>query len=225
MSQRRRSVRTQSSARRDRSPLSRLNQMQVAFVIISSLVICGMLGAAVFTISAEDLFGEFGRSDDGDLENFQDPNQDLIEGQQTVVANNPDDLEETLLLANFLGNSGRLAEAIPLYERAIELAPDDAGVRLGFARALADGGMSADAELQFTRALELDSSNQEAHYYLAELYRMWTPPRTDEAIVHYQQAAVIDPSTLISERSRTQLASLGVATPAGSPAAATPPPQ
>jgi cytochrome c-type biogenesis protein CcmH/NrfG len=197
--------------------------MQVAFMIISSLVICGMLGAAVFTISAEDLFGSLGQSDEGDSENFQDPNQDLVEEQQTVVASNPGDLEETLLLANLLGNSGRLAEAIPLYERATELAPDDAGVRISFARALADGGMSADAELQFIKALELDPGNQEAHYYLAELYRMWTPPRTDEAIMHYQQAAASDPSTLISERSRTQLVSLGVATPTGSPASATPP--
>jgi cytochrome c-type biogenesis protein CcmH/NrfG len=198
--------------------------MQIAFMIISSLVICGMLAAAVFTISAEDLLGSLGRSDEGDIENFQDPNQDLIEEQQTVVASNPGDLEETLLLANLLGNSGRLAEAIPLYERATALAPDDAGVRLSFARALADGGMSADAELQFVKALELDPSNQEAHYYLAELYRTWTPPRTDEAIMHYQQAAASDPSTLISERSNTQLASLGAATPAGSPASATPQP-
>lgn len=198
--------------------------MQIAFVIISSLVICGMLGAAVVTISPEDLFGTTRSSDDDDSENFEDPNQGVIEEQQTIVASRPDDLEDTLLLANLLGNSGRLGEAIPLYERAIDLAPDDAGVRVAFARALADGGMSADAELQFVKALELDSNNQEAHYYLAELYRAWTPPREAEAIMHYQRAADIDPSTLISERATTQLASLGVATPTGSPVPATQPP-
>lgn len=225
MSQRQRPSRVRSSPGLNRSPLARLGRAQVAFVIVSSLVICGMLGAAVFTISAEELFGDRGQSDEGDLENFQDPNQDLISEQQTVVASQPDDLEETLLLANLLGNSGRLSEAIPLYEHAIDLAPEDAGVRRGFARALADGGMNADAELQFVRALELDAGNQEAHYYLAELYRTWTPPRTDEAISHYQQAAAIDPSTLISERANTQLASLGVATPTGSPPPSTPPQQ
>jgi len=196
--------------------------MQLAFVIISSLVICGMLGAAVVTISPEDLFGDSGSSED-EAQNFDDPNQGVIEEQQTVVASQPDDVEETLLLANLLGNTGRLAEAIPVYERAIDLAPEDSGVRLAFARALADGGMEADAELQFTSALELDPNSQEAHYYLAELYRAWTPPRDIEAIVHYRRAAEIDATTLIAERAATQLASLGAATPAGSPAPATPP--
>ncbi|HEV2067310.1 MAG TPA: tetratricopeptide repeat protein [Thermomicrobiales bacterium] len=199
--------------------MSRLGRMQIAFLIVSSLVICGMIGAAVFTISAEELFGDMGETDEGDLANFQDPSQDLIAEQQTVVAENPDDLEETLLLANLLGNSGRLSEAIPLFERAISLAPGDAEARVSFARALADGGMAADAELQFIRALELDPRHQAAHYYLAELYRMSTTPRTDEAIVHYRQATEIDPSTLIGERAATQLASLGGSTPTGSPPA------
>lgn len=203
--------------------MSRLGRTQLAFVIVSSLVICGMLGAAVVTISPGDFFGGTGATDDEDSENFEDPNRDVINEQMTVVAANPDDLEGTLLLANLLGNTGRLGEAIPLYERAIQLAPDDAEARLAFARALADGGLSADAELQFAKALELDSANQEAHYYLAELYRAWTPPRVQEAIVHYQFAADLDPATLISERANTQLATLGVATPTGSPAAATPP--
>lgn len=223
LSQRRRPVRPHPSIRRDRAPVSRLGRTQLAFVVVSSLVICGMLGAALVTISPEDLFDGAGPSNEDDSENFEDPSQDVIVEQQTIVASNPDDLEETLLLANLLGNSGRLVEAIPLYERATDLAPNDAGVRLSFARALADGSMGADAELQFTRALELDSDSQEAHYYLAELYRTWTPPRTDEAIVHYRRAADIDPTTLISERANTQLATFGVATPTGSPAPATPP--
>lgn len=223
MSQRRRPVRAHPSTKRNRAPLSRLGRTQLAFVIVSSLVICGMLGAAVATISPDMLFGDTEPSDDEDAENFEDPNQDVIEEQQTVVANNPEDVEETLLLANLLGNSGRLGEAIPLYERVIDLAPEDAGARLAFARALADGGMGADAELQFAKTLELDSGNQEAHYYLAELYRAWTPPRAQEAIVHYQRAAEIDSTTLISERANTQLATLGVATPTGLPPVATPP--
>ncbi len=223
MNQRRRPLWAQSPVRRDRNALARLGRMQIAFVIVSSLVICGMLGAAVFTLSADGLFGETGGSDEGDLENFQDPNQDLIDEQLTVVANNPSDLEETLLLANLLGNTWRLSEAIPLYERAADLAPEDVGVRLSFARALADGGLGADAELQFKRALELNPNNQQAHYYLAELYRMWTPPRTDQAIAHYRQAAASDPTTLIAEQSNTQLATFGVTTPVASPAPATPP--
>lgn len=225
LSQRRRPVRTHSSSGRANVPLSRLGRTQLAFVVISSLVICGLLGAAIATLSPGDLFGSDGSSDDGSSENFGDQNRDVIAEQQTVVALDPEDLEATLLLANLLGNSARLGEAIPLYERATDLAPDDPGVRLAFARALADGGMNADAELQFLRALELDPESQEAHYYLAELYASWSPPRTDEAIPHYQRAVEIDPTTRISELASTQLAALGAATPGGSPPAATSPRQ
>lgn len=211
------------NSRKRRPALSRTNRMQVVFAIVSSLVICGLIGAALLTVSPEGLFDGFGSNGEGDLENFQDPNEDVIAQQQTAVAGSPDDLEALLLLANLLGNSGRLAEAIQHYERALQIAPEDADARLSFARALSDGGMSADAELQFKKVLELEPDNQQAHYYLAELYRLSVPPRTNEAIIHYQRAAEIDNTTLISERSREQLATLGVASPTGSPADQLPP--
>lgn len=197
---------------------SRGNRAQFVFAILSSLVICGLIGAALATVSPAGLFGDDGSADESDAENFQDPGGDFIAEQQTVVAADPDDVENLLLLANVLGNSNRLGDAIPVYERALILAPDDASARLSFARALADGGMAADAELQFKKVLELEPDNQEAHYYLAELYRLSEPPRTDEAIVHYQRAAEIDSTTLRAESAREQLATLGVASPTGSPA-------
>jgi tetratricopeptide (TPR) repeat protein len=104
-----------------------------------------------------------------------------------------------------------------VYERALELSPDDVSARVSFARALADGEMHADAELQFERALETDPNSQQAHYYLAELYMAWSPARTDEAVDHYRRSAAIDPTTLIGERSRTQLDTLGAGTPEASP--------
>jgi len=204
---------------------SRTNRAQIVFAILSSLVICGLIAAALLTVSPAGLFDGLGSGDEGDAENFQDPGADVIAENQTVVAANPDDLESVLFLANLLGNSNRLAEAIPLYERALEIAPQDANARLSFARALSDGGMLADADLQFRKVLELEPDNQQAHYYLAELYRLEVPPRTSEAIVHYRRAAEIDSTTLISERSREQLATLGVASPTGSPGVPTAPVQ
>ncbi|MDQ3655095.1 MAG: hypothetical protein M3457_08460, partial [Chloroflexota bacterium] len=78
----------------------------------------------------------------------------------------------------------------------------------------------ADAELQFQRALELDAASQPAHYYLAELYMAWSPARIGDALVHYGRAAEIDPGTLIGERSQTQLDTMGIGTPAATPASA-----
>lgn len=183
-----------------------------------------MIGGVFMSVSFGDVFGGLFSDDAGDRENYVDPNEDIISAQETIVARNPDDLEDLLLLANLLGNSNRLGDAIPLYERALALSPNDIDARVSFARALADGNMPADAELQFERALEIDPESQQAHYYVAELYMGWEPPRTEDALVHYRRAAEIDPGTLIGERSQTLLDTMGAGTPAATPerAGATP---
>lgn len=205
-------------APRDEGPLSHLSRGQAIFGIVTTLVICSMVGGVFVGLTFTDIFGDL-FSDSGNEENFPDPNSDIIAAQETMVANNPDDMEDVLLLASLLANTGRLSDAIPHYEHAIDLAPDDVDARLSFARALADGDMRADAELQFTKVLEMDPNNQQAHYYLAELYMAWQPARTEEAIPHYQRSAEIDSTTLIGERSRTQLDTLGATMPGASPAA------
>jgi cytochrome c-type biogenesis protein CcmH/NrfG len=151
--------------------------------------------------------------------NPEDTNADLVEAQQTKVAANPDDYEAQVLLANILGNSNRLDEAIPVYEKALLQRPDDVATRLDFARALSDGGKTADAEVQFQKIIELDPGNQAAIYYLAELYRTSTPPRIDEAVPLYQKANSIDPDSFIGEQSANQLAILGIPIGISSPMA------
>jgi tetratricopeptide (TPR) repeat protein len=187
-------------------------------VILTSLVVCGLLGGAFVSLSFGDVFGDL-FSDDGNDENWEDPNEDIVAAQETVVANNPDSVEDILVLANLLGNTGRLGDAIPLYERALELAPDDTAARVAFAQALAAGDLQVDAEFQLQRTLEIDPNNQQAHYYLAELYLAWNPSRTEEAISHYWRVVQIDPTTLIGERAQTQLDTLGAGTPPASPVA------
>jgi len=192
----------------------------MAFAVVSSLVICAMIGGVFVSLSFGDVFGDLFSDDASDRENFVDPNSDIIAAQETIVAQNPDDLEDLLLLANLLGNLNRLGDAIPLYERALEMSPEDIDARVSFARALADGEMRADAELQFERALEMNPESQQAHYYLAELYMGSSPARTEDALIHYRRAAEIDPRTLIGERSQTQLDTMGIGTPAATPASA-----
>jgi tetratricopeptide (TPR) repeat protein len=208
---------TQTKRKRGQQPPSKGSRLSVAFIVISSLVICSMLVAGLVTAASLDLFGN--GSNDDDAVNYEDPNNDVIAAQQTAVASNPDDLDALLLLANLLGNSNRLDEAIPLYEKATQMRPDDASVRLDFARALADCGKSADAEVQYLKALAQEPNNQAANYYLAELYRSWTPSRAAEAIPLYQRAVQVDDETFIAQQAMNQLTALGVASPAASPSA------
>lgn len=213
--QRQRNLQPRRSKKNQRLP--KRSRLSIAFLVISSLVICSLLAAGLITAISLDLVGL--GDDEDDPSNFVDPNADVVASQQTAVAENPDDYEALLLLANLLGNSNRLSEAIPVYERAIDLRPDDAATRLDFARALSDGGKPADAEVQFKQVIALDPNNQAAFYYLGEMYRTSKPARTDEAILHYLRVIEIDGGSFLAEQARNQLTTLGVTAPAASPAA------
>jgi Tfp pilus assembly protein PilF len=174
-------------------------------------VICSFIAVALTTIDFGSLFGE------DDVDDTLNPNADLISEQETVVARNPDDVDAVTMLANLLGQTGSIAKAIPLYERALELAPGDTSIRLDFASSLAGAGYLADAESQFRLVLEADPDNQTAHYYLAELYMQTDPPRLDEARQHYARAAEIDPTSFLAERAEIKLTELGSSSPVASP--------
>jgi cytochrome c-type biogenesis protein CcmH/NrfG len=180
--------------------------MKIGFIALAMLFVCSLLGGALVLIPFGDLFGD--EPSNNPSENIPDPNEDVIAEQRKVVEENPNDLDAVLLLANILGNSGHLTEAITYYEKAANLAPDDASVRLDFARALADGDMQSDAELQFQKVLELEPNNQAALFYLAELYVGWDPDRKSEAIPLYQQSIEVDPDSFLASQAKDRLASI-----------------
>lgn len=185
--------------------LATSRRIKLGIIALAVLFSCSALAGALVVIPFDELFG-FDDADDS--QNIVDQNSDLIEDQIAFVEENPDDLDATLVLANILGNTGRLNDAIPYYEAAIELAPDDPSVRLDFARALADGQLEKDAELQFMKVLELNPENQAALYYLAELYMSWDPVREEEASALYQKSLAADPDSFIGELAQNQLNSI-----------------
>ncbi len=62
---------------------------------------------------------------------------------------------------------GKYAEAIPLYERALEIAPDASSVLSNLAMAYAAGGRANEAEPLLRRAIEIDGSNAKLKQNLA----------------------------------------------------------
>lgn len=187
------------------------SRFKVLYIVITALVVCSLLSVAVTAIDFGALFG-----DDDNEAAVVDPNADLVAEQETVVANNPDDVDEIVLLANLLGNTGSIQDAIPWYEKALELAPDDHGIRLDFARSLAGANLRTDAEAQFQLVLADEPGNQMAHYYLAELYMHGDPPKTSEALDHYQTASEIDPDSFLGERAQNQVDTMMLSSPEAS---------
>lgn len=198
------------------NPLRNISRLNIVYIVLSSLVICSMLAVALATIDFSKLWGE------GKQDVIVDPNADLIAEQQTVVAQNPDDAEQVVLLANLLANTGKMNEAIDWYERAINLAPDDAGIRLDFARSLQANGMKTDAEEQFKLVLEQEPDSLSGHYYLAKLYMDWQPRRQEEAIEHFRRVMEINPDSFLAEQAKVELDSMNQTTPVASPGTAGP---
>lgn len=133
----------------------------------------------------------------------------------------PTDSTAAAAYANYLANTGDMANAIIWYEKAIALTPDDALLRLDFARSLASADMNGDAELQFQKSIDLAPENPEAHYYLGELYYGMNPQRIVAAIDQYVQTIALAPDSFIAQQAENRLVTLGVATPAASPAPTT----
>lgn len=195
---------TPSSANTSRTP--------IIYIVVVSVVVFSLIIAALSTV---DFSGFLGDAE----EPTPDYGVDSIAVQQTVVAENPEDREEKALLANMLANSGRMPEAIPVYEELLTDDPDDVATRVDFAQGLQKSDMPHDAEAQFLKVLELDPDNHTAHYYLAQLYMDWQPRRQEEAIEHFQRVIEIAPDSFLAEQSQGVLDTMGQATPAASPLA------
>lgn len=192
-----------------------MNRAQIAFALFGLLGVCSLLAASVGTVALELIL-----DNEGDGGEFAiDAGDELVDGLRQDIERNPTDVASMALLAELLSYDGRLDEAIGWYEQALAIEPDNTRVRLSFARVLKDGGKRADAELQFRIVIEAEPGNVEAHYYLADLFRGWDPPRTDEAAAHYLRVIEMAPTAYLAGLSREQLTVLGFEVPAASPPA------
>jgi tetratricopeptide (TPR) repeat protein len=176
---------------------------QVIFGVFAFVLAASLVASLVLPILFDALTDDDGSR--GDPESIDASVEEALRKTAEAGGNDP---YAFVGLASYLANTGRLSEAIPWYERAIDMAPDDAVVRLNFARSLAAGGMRQDAELQFQRSLELDPESPQTHFYLAELYDTWMPPRLNDAIDHYERTIETGPDTFVAERARERLSTL-----------------
>ena len=202
-----------------------MNGAQVAFAVFALLVVCSLVAASLGTVAVEVLLQD---DDGGDLdpEEFDASVQEFIAEQREEVERNPNDAQAMASLAELLASDNQLDEAIDWYQRALEIEPNNTSIRLSFAKALAAGAKRADAEVQYKKVIELEPNNYEAHYYLAELYRLWEPPRLDEAAAEYRRVLeIVSPAdAFLARQAADVLTALGYATPApaGTPAVGTP---
>jgi Flp pilus assembly protein TadD len=85
------------------------------------------------------------------------------------AADNPADPDWRVVSARgtVFAKQGKYSEAIPHYERALNIAPDASSVLSNLAMAYAAGGRAAEAEPLLRRAIEVDGSNAKLKQNLA----------------------------------------------------------
>ncbi|MCO5218325.1 MAG: tetratricopeptide repeat protein [Thermomicrobiales bacterium] len=188
------------------------NRTSIIYIVVTAVVVFGIVAALIATVDLGNLFSS-------DKEPTPDYNTNSIAAQQTVVAENPDSAEQRALLASMLASSGRMPEAIPIYEQAIDLAPNNTEIRLDFARSLQVNGYPQDAEAQFLKVLEIEPRNHSAHYYLARLYLDVEPVRTDQAVAHLHQVIEIAPDSFLADQAQSLLDSMTYSADGASPIA------
>lgn len=183
----------------------RWDPFRVAATALAVLIACSLIATGVGTLVFD----------------LRDPRPDEVqeasdarEGEfertlRDTLQENPDDSAALVGLANFRAQLGDLGEAIDLYEQALEAAPNDASIRLDFGRTLADGGRSDDAEVQYQKMLAAEPESIDGHFYLAELYRVWQPPRREDARRHYAAVIEFAPDSFLAEQARNELNRLG----------------
>lgn len=169
--------------------------MQIILTVFGILVACSLIAVLVGPIVL-DLISD----DENSGEDVVSVDESIEDAFRTEAEANPNSAEASAAYANYLANTGRLAEAIPWYENAITIDPDDADIRFAFAQSLAAGGLSQDAELQFQQSIELEPANEQSHFYLAELYAEWDPPRMNEALDEYERTIEVNPDSFVAEQ-------------------------
>ena len=124
----------------------------------------------------------------------------LVDQLQARVADDPDDIEAHLVLAQIFERSGRFGEAAARYREAIALVQRQDGMvpsalhaALGETLVAAAGGqVGREARLAFAAAIEADPGNSQARYYAG--LAMAQDGRLKEAIAVWQDLGADSPA-------------------------------
>ncbi|TMI02054.1 MAG: hypothetical protein E6H46_11170, partial [Betaproteobacteria bacterium] len=101
-------------------------------------------------------------------------------------------IEEAHTLGKRLKASGAAVAACAVLDECVQLAPDDAGLRLTFGAVLIDADRPADAERELERAIALGAREGEAWDNLGLAYQF--QGKGEQALFAFQRAAVAAPA-------------------------------
>lgn len=125
------------------------------------------------------------------------------------VRQNPRDLAALVGLGNAYYDTKRWAEAVPWYEKALAVAPNDVNVRTDLGTAFLYSGNPDKAKEQWLKVLEQDPNKVETHYNLGVLYSGQTPPDNEAAAKEWETVIRMAPSSEQAKSAEQKLKAMG----------------
>ena len=111
----------------------------------------------------------------------------------TTIARNPDAYMAHNNLGNFLLGAGRTEEAIPQFQAALRIEPNNSEAHNNLGNAyLRTPGRMTDAMAEYQTALRLSPEDPEVHNNLGSAF-MQTPGRTEDGIAEFRTAVRLRP--------------------------------
>lgn len=188
-------------------PRSKMSVLSIAFAIaMAFFLVVGMVAVGITGFVGGDDNQQVAQ--DELPQSMEEQGESEEEEFRQRIEEDPEDYTAHAQLAVLLGNSGRVDEAIPHFETALENDPEDAALRLSFARSLEQRRYDLDAEIQLERVLEHDEDNVEAMYMLGEIKERSQQAEEEDVIALYEQVIETEPESFHAQMAQERLAAL-----------------
>ncbi|MEA2575610.1 MAG: hypothetical protein QOH93_2908 [Chloroflexia bacterium] len=128
---------------------------------------------------------------------------------QACVANNPNNRDCMLDLANLYYEMGQYPQAQTAFEAAVKLDPHNVEVLVKLAGSYIRQNKFPEAVATLQQALTLQPKSPELHLLLGLSLSKLEPPQTDRAVVEWRQVISLDPTSALADQARQYIQEAG----------------
>ena len=129
---------------------------------------------------------------------------------QERLRQNPSDVSAMIALGNAYYDAKQWANAIPWYEKALQVAPTNTDVGTDLGTAYLYSGDVEKAKAQWSKVLQQDPNKLEAHFNMGIMYAFHqTPPDNDSAAREWETVIRLAPSSQQAKDAQSYLQKIG----------------
>jgi cytochrome c-type biogenesis protein CcmH/NrfG len=128
---------------------------------------------------------------------------------QACVANNPNNLNCMLDLANLYYDLGQYPQSQTAFEAAVKLDPHNVGALVKLAGSYIRQNNFSQAVTTLEEAVSLQPDSPELHLLLGLSLSKLTPPQMERAVAEWRQVISLDPESALGAQARQYIQEAG----------------